>query len=138
MAARHPAFRRFRGRALVSAATIVASVALASWLIPDHSPPGPEPVALALLSGAGVLIWIWAMARLLAELDDEYMRMLIVRQILVATAVTLGVSGMWGMVELMTTVPRVPVFFIFPIWAAGFWIGAMVNKLTLGDTGRSC
>ena len=138
MAQRHPAYRRYRRRAIASAASIVASVGLATWLIPDHSPPSAGPVALALLSGAGVLIWIWASARYLIEIDDEYMRMLQVRAILVATGLTLGVTSTWGMVELITTAPRLPVFFVFPIWCLGMLLGSLVNKLTLGDSGRGC
>ena len=64
--------------------------------------------------------------------------MLLVRQLLVATGLTLGVTGIWGMVELFTTAPRLPVFFVFPIWAAGQVVGGIVNKLTMGDSGEAC
>ena len=85
-----------------------------------------------------MLVWIWATARFLVEIDDEYQRMLQVRAILVATGLTLAVTNMWGMVELFTTAPRLPVFFVFPIWCLGMIVGGLVNKLTLGDTGESC
>jgi hypothetical protein len=42
------------------------------------------------------------------------------------------------MVELFTTAPRMPVFFLFPLWCVGLMMGSLVNKLTTGDAGESC
>ena len=138
MAQRHPARRRYRKRTLLGAAAYVATTAIATRFIPDDAPPSAGPIALAIIASAGALVWIWATARFLVEIDDEYVRMLQVRSILVATGVTLGVTNMWGMVELFTTAPRLPVFFVFPIWCLGMMVGGLVNKLTMGDAGESC
>jgi hypothetical protein len=138
MAQRHPARRRYRKRTLLGAAAYVATTAIATRFIPDDAPPSAGPIALAIIASAGALVWIWATARFLVEIDDEYVRMLQVRSILVATGVTLGVTNMWGMVELFTTAPRLPVFFVFPIWCLGMIVGSVVNKLTMGDAGESC
>jgi len=135
MAQRNPAFRRYKNRCLVASAAYIAAVALATWIVPDDSPPSAGPVALAVISGGAILGWIWAMGRLLLELNDEYLRMLTVRSMLVATGVTLTVTSIWGMIELYTTAPALPVFFVFPIWCLGLAIGSFVNKLTLGDAG---
>jgi hypothetical protein len=138
VAQRHPAYRRYKQRSMLGAATYVATTGVATWLIPDNAPPSAGPVALSIVAGAGVLVWIWAMARYLIELDDEYVRMLQVRGMLVATGVTFAVTSMWGMVELFTTAPRLPVFFVFPIWCVGLVVGGLFNKLTMGDAGESC
>jgi hypothetical protein len=138
VARRHPAYRRYKRRSMVGAAVYIATTGLATWLIPDNAPPSAGPVALSIVAGAGVLVWIWATARYLIELDDEYVRMLQVRGMLVAAGVTFAVTSMWGMVELFTTAPRLPVFFVFPIWCVGLVIGGLVNKLTLGDAGETC
>ena len=138
MAQRHPARSRYRKRTLIGAAAYVATTAVATRFIPDDAPPSAGPIALAIIASAGALVWIWATARFLVEIDDEYVRMLQVRSILVATGVTLGVTNMWGMVELFTTAPRLPVFFVFPIWCLGMIVGSVVNKLTMGDAGESC
>ena len=113
----------------------VAAVAAASWLLPDHAAPGAGTIAIALVPGIAVFGWIWAMGRLLIELDDEYLRLLEVRKFLVATAVTLAGTSIWGMIELYTTTPRLPVFFVFPLWCGALMIGSIVNKLTMGDGG---
>jgi hypothetical protein len=135
---RHPARRRYRRRTLVGAVAFIAATAVATGLIPDDAPPSAGPVALAIVASAGVLTWIWATARFLIEIDDEYQRMLQVRAILVATGVTLAATNLWGMIELFTTAPRLPVFFVFPIWCLGMVVGSLVNKLTTGDAGEGC
>jgi hypothetical protein len=138
VAQRNPAHRRYRQRSMVGAAAYIATTAVATLVIPDNAPPSAGPIALSIVAGAGVLVWIWATARYLAELDDEYLRVLQVRGMLVATGVTLGITSMWGMVELFTTTPRMPVFFVFPIWCLGMIVGGLVNKLTVGDAGGPC
>lgn len=135
---RHPAYRRYRRRSMLGAAAYIATTAAATVFIPDNAPPSAGPIALSIIAGAGVLVWIWATARYLVEIDDEYVRMLQVRGMLVATGVTLGVTSMWGMVELFTTAPRMPVFFVFPLWCVGLMVGGLVNKLKMGDAGESC
>jgi len=132
---KNPAYRRYLLRTIPVAIGYIAAVLLASWLIPDHAPATPLTIAIALVPGLVVLGWVWAMARLLIELDDEYLRLLEVRKILVATGVTLAVTSIWGILELYTDVPRLPVFFVFPLWCLGLFVGQLVNRLTLGDGG---
>lgn len=138
MAPRTAAYRWYRRRSVVGAAAYLVSSGLATWLVPDHAPPSAGPVALAVLAGAGTLVWIWATARYLVEIDDEYQRLLQVRGMLVATGLTLSICSVWGMIELYTTAPHLPLFLVFPIWCLGLFAGTLVNKLTLGDSGRRC
>ncbi|MBB5984137.1 hypothetical protein [Sphingobium lignivorans] len=129
------AYRRYLRRMVPISLAYVASVALATRLIPDDAPADTVTILIALVPGLAVFGWIWAMARLLIELDDEYLRLLEVRKFLVATGVTLAGTSIWGMVELYADVPRLPVFFVFPLWCVGLVIGQIVNRLTLGDGG---
>lgn len=116
----------------------VAFVALASYFVPDDAAPTPGVVFWSILPGLTVIGWIWNMGRLLLEMEDEYLRMLETRKALVATALTLAVSGGWGLLELFATVPRLPVFFIFPIWCLGLAVGSLVNLATTGSSGQDC
>lgn len=132
MSARNPAYRRYLWRMAGLAAAYIGAVAGASATIPDGAAPSPLYVALAIVPGLAIVGFIWAMGRLLVELDDEYLRMLEVRKFIVATGVALAVASVWGLLELMLDVPRLPVFFIFPLWCAGLVIGQIYNGLTLG------
>jgi hypothetical protein len=137
MMPRSPAIRRYIRVHLALTAAYLLSVALASWLIPDDAAPSPWVILFALLPGLAVMGWIWNMGQLLLTMEDEYLRMLEVRKMLWATAITLSISGGWGLVELFATVPKLPVFFIFPIWCLGLAAGQLINRYTLGD-GDSC
>ncbi|OGS58220.1 MAG: hypothetical protein A3J40_02550 [Erythrobacter sp. RIFCSPHIGHO2_12_FULL_63_10] len=135
MVGKNPAYKRYVRRMAVLAIVYIGAVVLSSSLIPDDAPPDPLNIAIALVPGFAVLGVIWAMGRLLIELDDEYLRMLEVRKFIVATGLALAVASVWGLLELMTTVPKLPVFYIFPLWCIGLAVGAVFNKLTLGDAG---
>ncbi|MNC94268.1 hypothetical protein D3C83_110810 [compost metagenome] len=53
--------------------------------------------------------------------------MLEIRKSLAATGVVLAVASVWGILELYTDVPRLPVFFIFPLWCGGLVVGQVWN-----------
>src|SRR3990167_2659546 len=112
MAGGNPALRRYRMRSIAFSIAYLASIALATWIIPDDAPADLLTVALAILPGLAVIGWIWAMGRVLVELDDEYLRMLDVRRMMVATGITLALTSVWGILELYSPqIPRMPVFF---------------------------
>ena len=134
-----PAYRTYVRRFVPITVAYLASIALATRIIPDNAPADATTIGLAILPGLCVLGWIWAMGRLLVELQDEYLRMLEVRKMIVATGLTLAVSSVWGILELYSPeVPKLPVFFVFPLWCVGLAVGQVVNRLTLGDGSGNC
>lgn len=133
--ARHSAYRSYMRRMAVTSVAYVAAIFAAASLIPHDAAPTPLSVAIALVPGLAILGIIWAIGRLLFELDDEYLRMLEVRKLIVATGLLLALASVWGLLELFTTVPRVPVFFAFPVWCIGLGAGQLYNRLTIGDGG---
>ena len=136
MAAQSSAKRRFMRMHLILSVLYIALVLLASWFVPDDAKATPMVIFWAVLPGLVVIGWIWNMGRYLMEMSDEYLRLLEIRKILVATGLTLAVSAGWGIIELFAAVPRLPVFFVFPIWCLGLMVGQIVNRLTMGgDTG---
>ena len=135
MTRRNPAYRRYTRRMLPISIAYVAAVALASFIVPDDAAPSVVAVALATIPGIAVVGWIWAMARLLTELDDEYLRMLEVRKFLIASGFALALTSIWGLIELFTSVPRLPVFFVWPLWCVGMVVGQAVNRARFGETG---
>lgn len=135
MAARNPAYRRYLQRMAVATVLYVAAILVAVKVLHHNSAVSPLTVALALLPGLAVLLMLYAIGRLLTELEDEYLRMLEVRKALVATAVALAVASVWGLLEMLTAVPKLEVFWIFPIWCLGLMVGAVVNRVTMGSAG---
>ena len=136
---RNPAFARQTRRMVPIALLYVAGVLLATFLIDRDAPLGPLAVALALLPGLAIVAMIWVMGRFLMELNDEYLRMLEIRKVIVATGFTLAVTSVWGLLELYSaSVPRLPVFYVFPIWCLGLFVGQLVNRLAFGEGDTNC
>jgi len=133
---RNPAYRRYVRRMAISSTLYVAAIVAASTLLHGPVPVSALAVAIAVLPGLAVLLMLYAIARLLIELDDEYLKMLEVRKALVATGFVLAIASVWGLLELYTEVPRLQVFWVFPIWCIGLMVGQVVNRLTIGDGGE--
>lgn len=133
--ATNPAQRRYVGRMIPISIAYIVTVMLASWIIPDDAAATLLSVTVALVPALATSGFIWAMARYIAELTDEYVRMLEIRKMLVATGLTLALASGWGILELFTDVPRVPLFYVFPVWCLGLAVGSLVNRVTIGDGG---
>ena len=130
-----PAQRRYTLRVSVAMAAYIVTLTLALRLVGAHAVTGPLAYVLALLPGLSVAAVFWAVGRLLVEEKDEYVRMLLVRQALVATAFTLSVSTMWGFLENFELVPHVDAFYIAVLWFGGLGLGSLYNRLTLRSDG---
>ena len=129
------AYRTYLRRMIFAALLYLAAIFIAVKVLHHDAPISPTAVSLALLPGLAVLLMLRAIARLLIELDDEFLRMLEVRKALIATGVTLAVASIWGLLELLTMVPKLEVFWVFPIWCAGLGVGAITNRIKYGTAG---
>lgn len=96
---------------------------------------GPLAYVLGILPALPVIGVFWAVGRLLVETKDEYQRMLLVRQTLVATAVAMAAATAWGFLETFDLVPHIDAYYWAIVWFGGLGVGALVNRLTLGDGG---
>ena len=114
-----PALRRYSRRMMVASFAYVAALMGAVWLSKSATFPTPALVALALAPAIPVIGMIWAMARLLVEEDDEYLRSRHVHHALVATGFVLALGTTWGFLEQFGLVPHVPAYWVFPGWAIG-------------------
>lgn len=95
-----------------------------------HAPPqGALAYLAAVLPAvpiAGVFVVI---GRLLIELRDEYVRMLLVRQSLVATGLALSVTTAWGFLEGFGLAPHVAGYYAAVLWFAGLGVGGCANAV---------
>ena len=133
---RSPAIRRYQLRLGAALAAYIVTLSAALRFVGGGEVTGVPAYALALLPGLSVAAMFWAIGRLLVEEADEYIRMLMVRQALVATGLTLSIATMWGFLENLGLVPHVDAFYIAILWFGGLGVGACYNRLTLGDSGQ--
>jgi len=130
--------RRYRVRFGTSMAAYVTSLFAAKYLIAHHMVEGAIIWILGLLPGLAVVGAFYAIAMLIVEQRDEFVRMLIVRQTLMGTAVALSISTVWGFLENFGLVVHVDAYWIAVIWFMGYGLGGLINRFTHGASGDGC
>lgn len=100
-----------------------------------HLIPHGVAYVAAVLPALPIIAIFAAMGRYLTEEPDEYVRMLMVRQTLWASGFVLSCASVWGFLDNFGLVGHVDAYWLVCAWFVGLGIGAVVNKLTLGDGG---
>jgi hypothetical protein len=133
-----PAMKRYNWRvvwlSLVYAVFLIAAVyGFRHKLVPD-----PLKYFVAILPALPIIGIFGAMGRYLVEEQDEYVRMLLVRQTLWASAFALSIATVWGFLDNFGLVGHVDGYWIVVVWFFGLGLGALYNRLTFGETGSGC
>ena len=129
------AWKRYNAR------TIWVSLAYAVFLIgavfgfKHHLFAGPVRYVVAVLPALPLIGLFVAMGRYLVEEQDEYVRMLMVRQTLWASGFALSAATIWGFLQNFDLIGPVDGYWIVVVWYFGLGIGSVANKLSLGDGG---
>ena len=133
-----PATRRYLIRMMVLMTTYVVLLFSAVWTFRHTAITGIPAYALAIAPALPIIGVFWAVMRLLVEEPDEFIRMLQVRQCLVATGFCLTVMTIWEFLQNFDLVaPGNGGFGAAFFWFIGLGIGAIYNKITVGTIG-SC
>jgi hypothetical protein len=132
---RTPAWKRYNWRvvwlSLVYAALLIAAV----YGFKHQLVPGALKYFVAILPALPIIGIFGAIGRYLVEEHDEYVRMLMVRQTLWASAFSLSVATTWGFLDNFGLVGHVDGYWIAILWFFGLGLGGIYNKLTLGEAG---
>jgi len=131
-----PAIRRYVIRLFVLMSFYMLSLFVAVRAFKADAVSGIPAYALAILPALPVIGVFWAVMRLLVEEPDEFIRLLHVRQCLVATGFCLTVMTIWEFLQNFELVPQGnggfgAAFF----WFIGLGVGACYNRFTLGTAG---
>ena len=132
---RSPAHRRYVWRVAAAMSGYLVTLFAAEYLIDNQRLDGPAAWLVALLPGLCVASVFWALGRLLVEESDEYLRALMVRQMLIASAIALTAATIYGFFENYGLVGHFDAFYIAILYFFGLGVGAAVNKFTVGDSG---
>jgi hypothetical protein len=133
---KNPANRRYTIRLFVLMTAYVLFLILAKWMFKRGLAEGSLAYVLALLPALPIIGVFWAVMRLLVEQTDEYLRMLMVRQCLFATGFALFVTTIREWLQNFDLIAAGDhgfgaAFF----WFAGLGLGALYNRITLGEAG---
>lgn len=133
-----PATKRYVIRLFALMSIYMVTLFAAVWTFKHTQISGVAAYALAVAPALPVIGVFWAVMRFLIEEPDEFIRMLLVRQCLVATGFCLTIMTVWEFLQNFDLVPQGnggfgAAFF----WFMGLGAGALYNRLTMGTTG-SC
>jgi hypothetical protein len=84
-------------------------------------------IGLAAITAAPICGIFWAVFRMLDECDDEYQRLLMIRQILLGTAATLAVSTIWQFLQVYDVLEQGPQW-IGTLWCAMLGLAAPIVR----------
>ena len=132
----NPAARRYTARLFVLMAAYVLLLIFSKLMFKRGLAEGALGYVLAILPALPIIGVFWAVMRLLVEQTDEYLRMLLVRQCLFATGFALFVTTIREWLQNFGMIPAGDAGFGAAFfWFAGLGLGAVFNKLTMGDAG---
>ena len=133
---RTPAWKRYNWRVIrLSLALCGVPPARAVYGFKHQLLSGVVAYIVAVLPALPIIGIFFAMGRYLVEEQDEYVRMLMVRQTLWASGFALSVATIWGFLESFDVVGHIDAYYIAVIWFGGLGVGSLINKLTVGDGG---
>jgi len=130
-----PAWKRYNWR------LIWLSLLYALFLLPavygfkHQLIPGGLKYLVAVLPALPIIGIFGAMGRYLVDEQDEYVRMLMVRQTLWASAFSLSIATVYGFLSNFGLVGRADGYWMVVLWFFGLGLGGIYNKLTLGAAG---
>jgi hypothetical protein len=131
-----PEMKRYTYRLLLAFCVYaIALVGANMWF--RHTPPsGLLAYVVALLPALPIIGVFVVIARLLIEMRDEYVRMLLVRQSLVATGFMLSVVTGWGFLEDFGLATHIQGYYATVLWFGGLGLGGCLNAFLEGRAAR--
>lgn len=128
---KNPAIRRYNKRVLWLSAFYALFLFGAVYAFKHDLISGLPAYAAAILPALPIVGIFAAIGLYLTEEQDEYVRMLMVRQSLWASGFALSLATMWGFLESFGLVGHVEPFYVAVLWFGGLGLGACINKLTI-------
>jgi hypothetical protein len=135
MVARTSAWKRYNWRVVWLSLLYVVFLLPAVYGFKHQLVPHSIAYLVAILPALPIIGIFGVIGRYLVEEQDEYVRMLMVRQTLWASAFTLSVATTWGFLDNFRLVDHVDGYWIVAVWYFGLGIGGIANKLKLGAAG---
>lgn len=92
-------------------------------------------IPIALVCGLCIALTFFVMGRLMIETPDEFMRLLFVRQSLIASGFALSVAAIHGFLSAFELIEQIDAFWWPVLFFMGQFIGQVSNRLKYGTWG---
>jgi hypothetical protein len=132
---RTPAWKRYNWRVVWLSLLYAALLMAAVYGFKHQLIPSALKYLVAVLPAIPIIGIFAAIGRYLVEEQDEYVRMLMVRQTLWASGFALSLATIWGFLESFELAGHVDGYYTVIAWFFGLSLGGIYNKLTLGEAG---
>jgi len=130
-----PAWKRYNWRVIWLSLLYAIFLIAAVYGFKHQLVPTAVKYPVAILPALPIVGIFFAIGRYLVEEQDEYVRMLMVRQVLWASGFALSLATIWGFLDSFDLVGHADGYYIVIAWFFGLGVGGLVNKYTLGDGG---
>ena len=130
-----PAWKRYNWRVIWLSLLYATFLIAAVYGFKHELVPHSVRYVVAILPALPIVGIFVAIGRYLVEEQDEYVRMLMVRQVLWASGFALSLATIWGFLDSFDLVGHADGYYVVIAWFFGLGIGGLVNKYTLGDGG---
>ncbi|MEO5493774.1 MAG: hypothetical protein ABIR08_07080 [Sphingomonas sp.] len=111
---------------LVYAVTLVGAV----YGFKHHLVAGPIAWVVAVLPALPIVGIFAVIGLYLVEEQDEYVRVMTVRQTLWASAFALSIATIWGFLESFELVQHIESYYVSVLWFGGLGLGTCANRLS--------
>lgn len=119
---------RYNRRVLISSFAYALGLGIAVTLWNEYELSRPVVFAISLLPTLPTFGIIWAMARYLAEEQDEYLRHRTIMAALIGLGLVLALGIFWGFLEMFELAPHVWAWWVLPVWAIGLALAQLWQK----------
>ena len=129
---RNPAQRRYtRSVGLLSVVYVLLLLGVVAYFR-DGAPHGVVAYVAAVLPALPIVGMFVVIGRYLVDERDEYLRMQVVRQALIATGFTLSAATVWGFLESFGLVDHVDAYWAVVLWFGGLGVVGGISRLRRG------
>ena len=128
----NPALRRYTRTIIVLSIAYAVLLIGAEYLIRHAVRGGPLAYVVALLPALPIVGMFAAIGRYLIDERDEYLRLLRVRQSLIASGFALTAATVWGFLESFGLVTHLDAYWVAVAWFGGLGLGDCVNRALAG------
>lgn len=110
----------------------IVSILGSGWLLRHEHPAAWLSVLLAIVPALPLVAMVAAAAAYLREEGDEFLRSLFIERMLWSVAAILLISSVWGLLEVLDSTPRLPIFYVFPAFWFFFGVAGPVVRMRYG------
>ena len=135
--ARGQAQKRYVKRVMIFTSLYLLALAGMTFAEKEFVLAEPVRAVLAILPGLAIIGVFWSIGRLIVEEQDEFLRMLTIRQSLWATGFAMSAASVWGFLESADIVVHLDAYWWAVAWFFGLFVGAVANRIQYGVWGAA-